>query len=260
MKWSEPLNCWICGKHADTGEHKIKKSLLTYIYGKGPYKGDNSLSHFRKDENGRDFLKELQGPNAKQIKFPKNICSQCNNVKTQPFDFAYDAFYKYLIENKSIIDDGFIDFEKVFGSNWRFEQENLYKYFLKLLGCDLDAHHLPVPDDIVNCINGIGDYRLEVEFSINLDKYLFDPYFKGLIGTGDLSYLSKDIYSNDKNSYKWSIFFSYINIDLWFDWPRYSKNNFSFRIGNKSVDLFCFSPLDNEQRIEVYKKIYGGCS
>ena len=58
------MTCWICGQVTNSKEHIIKKSDLTRIYGNGPYKGDNALSHIK---NGKQQL--IQGPNSKKIKY-----------------------------------------------------------------------------------------------------------------------------------------------------------------------------------------------
>lgn len=79
------IKCWICGKPADSAEHRIKKSDLVALYGSGPYKGADALMLIRGEKET-----PIQGPNSKHVKYEKIICCKCNNEFTQPFDLAYE--------------------------------------------------------------------------------------------------------------------------------------------------------------------------
>lgn len=83
--------CWICGKIADSSEHKIKKSNLVKLWGKGPYKGDNALLRLKNSQQDA-----IQGPDSAILKFNKNLCHNCNSTRTQPFDNAYDEFIQWF--------------------------------------------------------------------------------------------------------------------------------------------------------------------
>src|SRR5713101_1368439 len=125
------MNCWICGGSADSGEHKIKRSLLVKVFGAGPYHGPKELLHMIGGE-----IRPLKGPGAKQLKYENVICATCNNTGTQRFDNAYDAFTRYIMENCSTVAARrVVDFADAFGAEFESKQVDLYKYFVKIFGC-----------------------------------------------------------------------------------------------------------------------------
>ena len=75
-----PRSCWICGAPADSREHKIKRSDLVREFGDGPYRDDDTLIHFMDGQDPRD----LQGPNAKRLKYDPVLCGDCNSARSQP--------------------------------------------------------------------------------------------------------------------------------------------------------------------------------
>src|SRR5438094_7653973 len=104
--------CWICGAIADTGEHKVKRSLLVALHGSAPYRDDRQVSHARQGE-----VVPLRGPNAKQVKYRNVLCANCNNSRTQPFDVAFDTFAKHaLAYEEHIVRSRMIDFADVYGA------------------------------------------------------------------------------------------------------------------------------------------------
>ena len=87
--------CWICGSAATSSEHKIKKSDLIRVHGRGKEFAEASLNYLR----GDDSVVILQGPDSKWVKWPDVLCAQCNNSRTQPFDRAYDKFIEYAVNS-----------------------------------------------------------------------------------------------------------------------------------------------------------------
>ena len=158
------MNCWICGELANTGEHKIKKSLLNDIFKKNF--DIKSLQHFK---NGK--FTTLQGANSKKIQYLNSLCTICNNHKTQVFDFAFDKFFKYIKNNhKTIFKTKMIDFSVIYGNNYNLESINLFKYFVKIFGCDLRDNNLKVPIDSVDFLNNKSSrVNLTIGFSIKDD-------------------------------------------------------------------------------------------
>ena len=133
-------NCWICGKLADSAEHKIKKSDIVKINGTGSYKKGEVLLH------QDDSLIPLQGSNSKLVKYDKILCSSCNNAFTQPFDKAYECFIDYVCDNRDLVlNQRFINFKEVYSDNFADEQRNLYKYFVKSFGCKLAHYKYQIP-------------------------------------------------------------------------------------------------------------------
>lgn len=118
--------CWICQTNiADTAEHALKKSDIVRKYGKGSYQnlGEKQPIHFK---DGK--ITKLQGANSDAIKNQKDLCKQCNNSLTQPFDRTYDKFIEYVIDNyELILERRFIDFEEIYGEDFPDQQTNLFK-------------------------------------------------------------------------------------------------------------------------------------
>jgi hypothetical protein len=106
--------CGICGQPSDTSEHRIKKSDLVQQYGTGPYRGTETLMHFKA---GR--VSKVQGPDSALVKYRKDLCGQCNSSFTKPFDLAYEQFIAWTMTNdEEVLRHRVIDFEPVFGHEW----------------------------------------------------------------------------------------------------------------------------------------------
>ena len=206
------MKCWICGNQADSREHKIKKSAIVKTYSK--FFENSKILHLR---NGK--FSELQGPNSKKIKYDKTICSYCNNTKSQVFDKAHDAFFDYVQnESSQFLGKRLIDFKEVFGSDFEQQQLNLFKYFVKLLGCDLRSVNHQVPKDLSGLLDK-NHFRtaLKISFAVNEKKLWHeDP---NIFGMGIDPLLVKQISETDTRplGYRWSIFFSFIQIFFWYN-------------------------------------------
>ena len=167
--------CWICKTVADSAEHRIKKSDLVTLYGSGSYKGESAVVLIRE---GQEI--PIQGPNSKFVKYQKNLCSKCNNEFTQPFDKAYECFITYIRQNKDlIIKRRLIDFQDVYGEEFEVGQCNLYKYFVKSLGCRLSNANYPIPEDLPALLpTRPFKTRLRITFSVSEDFLLLPETVK----------------------------------------------------------------------------------
>ncbi len=208
------LNCWICGEDATSGEHKIKRSLLKKIYDQD-FK-DKQVLHYK---NGK--LSKLNGPNSKKAKFEEVICCKCNNDDTQNFDFAYDKFSNYIINNYNLINNTrMIDFSKIYGKDFPIEQTNLFKYFAKIFGCDLCENHFPVPIDVVDLLNkDFFSTRLKISFSINENFINSENPTKVVYGTGWLTTSQANIISKKEINpfYTFEIVLSYLSVNIFYN-------------------------------------------
>jgi hypothetical protein len=80
----------------------------------------------------------LENYKSKALKFPKVICINCNNILTKPHDNAFDTFVEFGLNNYNLLlENGTIDFELIYGSNWQTQRNNFYKYIAKHLGCKI---------------------------------------------------------------------------------------------------------------------------
>lgn len=137
--------CWICGDPATTAEHKIKKSDLVRVHGRGRAFSAANLSYKRSD----DSVVVLQGPDSKWVKWTDVLCAPCNNHKTQPFDRAYEELIDYAEAHRAhLLESRQLDFGAIYGGEWREKQRNLFKYFAKALGCKIAGAARPVPEDL----------------------------------------------------------------------------------------------------------------
>lgn len=201
------MKCWICGQAADSREHKVKKSIVENTY--KDFFNNSAVLHLR---NGQ-FTK-LQGPNSKKIKYEKTICAYCNNTRTQQFDEAYELFFNY-VQNQSqlILEKRMIDFKNIYGSSFESGQRNLFKYFVKLFGCDLCSVNHTVPEDLPVLL-GKTQFKtaLKITFAVNERKIdRLDPNSFGM-GINPLVANQVSRTNTTPTGYKWSVFFSFINI------------------------------------------------
>lgn len=145
-------SCWWCGAPATTEEHRIKASTLRRV----ARLQDGTVAAGKVFKKSSDYEGTLHSLNkGTQIRWRKNLCSDCNSSKSQPFDRAYDEFESFLVEH---LDEAAewerLDWRAVYGADWHEKARNLARYFGKQLGCMMASHQLPVPTDLVAFLNG----------------------------------------------------------------------------------------------------------
>ncbi|RBY95761.1 hypothetical protein DQ237_11415 [Blastococcus sp. TF02-8] len=140
--------CWWCGARADSQEHRFKHSSLRRVAdGKGPQ------NVFKKSDDYSDVLKSLS--KGSQVRWPKNLCANCNNVRSQPFDYAYDRFEEFLFAHgREMRDWERLDWSTIYGQEWQQSSTDLARYFGKQIGCMLTAQDLPVPGELIAFLDG----------------------------------------------------------------------------------------------------------
>jgi len=137
--------CWWCGGVADSREHKHKASLLRRMWGdEGLYLG----------RDGQD-LWSVPSAKSSAVKFGKTLCSKCNNVRSQPFDQAYDKFAFYVWDNARELSRATqISWVDVYGSSWEEQAQNLGRYIVKSSGCWMAENGFPPPEVFVRFLEG----------------------------------------------------------------------------------------------------------
>ncbi|MBL9187308.1 MAG: hypothetical protein JNK23_07520 [Opitutaceae bacterium] len=207
------MNCWICGNAADSREHKIKKTILTDIYGAGPYLGSRKLSH---GKNGR--ITDLQGPNSRHIKYSAVICAACNNQRTQKHDQAFEHFARYCLKNdERLLREKVIDLGDVFGVRAASSSTDMYRYFAKHLGCDLAESGFVVPADLVRLVTA-SNSTSKLRLSFALDQFpLGIPFGLGkTAGIGPLITTQRNLVTKTEHHYIWSYHFGIMRICYWY--------------------------------------------
>lgn len=157
-------NCWWCGSHNLTGEHKFKATDLTSIFGKWhETKGCSPI--LIKNEKALP----LQSPKSDRLKFNRCICADCNGNKSSSFDSSYTLFISFILKNRyEIFKNGCISLDEVYSSDFKLHYLNLLRYFCKQLACQASTAFYEVSPDIINFINGETDYLNDVKFFFEL--------------------------------------------------------------------------------------------
>lgn len=209
------MKCWICKGEATTGEHKVKKSTLKKIF-KDDFQ-NNDMLHFKNNK-----LTKIQGVDSKKIKYTSSLCSKCNNEFTQPFDRAYDIFLDFIVKNYKLINQiRIINFFDIYGNNFPIMQTNLFKYFVKILGCDLKEHGFSVPEDLVDLLDKEHfATRLKISFSINEEYLHIENPTKVRYGIGKLITSQNNLNTkNEENTwYFFEMLLSYINVNFYYNY------------------------------------------
>lgn len=246
----DEVQCWMCGSPADSAEHKFKKADLVRAHGKGPYKGDGALAHVLAGSQ-----KLIQGANSGVLKYQKNLCGNCNNAKSQPWDRAYDQLIDWVLGNETdVLRKRFIDFSQVFGSNFEDGQRNVYKYYAKSFGCRLvDAGHA-VPSDVTQLFDRSRiQTALRISFSVNEDVLILPKVDRdGFIGQSDLHAWLERSRPEQINGYQSNEHVSWFTAHFWYGINPDGACGSSWVADNQFVYLGSFEPLTPEQR-EVAK-------
>lgn len=190
--------CWWCGEKATTREHKFKHSDLRRVATKD---GARDLSNlFKRSDYHAGPLRTLK--RGDEVQWGMNLCAPCNNVKSQPFDRAYDEFLKYMfMHGDDLCERETLDWADVYGSDWQPKTANLARYFVKQFSCMMATQRLDVTQHAIDFLNGdprcpsIGlglwrDHRV-IQFHKALKRQADDPegmlHFVGLPPTYALS-------------------------------------------------------------------------
>jgi hypothetical protein len=136
------MQCWICGDDADTGEHMIKGSDLRDLFG-------HTTTHkplYRKINSEQREI--VQGPRSTKLKFKTELCSVCNNARTQQHDKSWEALSKLLRNRVDPIKPGeVIRLATAFSGGLRPGPLGVHLYFCKLTGCLVRDGSVPLETD-----------------------------------------------------------------------------------------------------------------
>lgn len=131
--------CWICGDAATTGEHMTKRSDLCSVFG-NPTQSNPLYRHDVQRRNRR-----VGSLDAKVLKSPGRICAYCNNVRTQPYDWAWEGLSEALRTWTPAIAPGrFVRTNRIFRDDTAREMLNVHLYFVKLFGCHVAGNDIPI--------------------------------------------------------------------------------------------------------------------
>lgn len=158
--------CWWCGDKATTEEHRFKHSTLRRV-GRADTGVVDPQSVFKKSDDFEGPLRSLN--KGSQVRWRKNLCARCNNQRSQPFDIAYDVFEAFVTgRGDELMSWKRLAWQDVYGPQWQPGARDLGRYFGKQIGCMLASQRLPVPDDLIEFLNG-AERCPSVCFMINLN-------------------------------------------------------------------------------------------
>jgi len=155
----------MCDNAATTGEHAHKRTDVIEMFGSGSYQ------RVVKHNFDNDTKIKIQGSNSQELKYNNNLCGNCNNQATQPYDLAYTIFAKYVRDNfyklkKSLV----INTNVVYGKrDAKKQRRNLFLYFVKAFGSQLHDKGLHVPQVLRGALFG-KNFGNTFRISICLDQ------------------------------------------------------------------------------------------
>jgi hypothetical protein len=128
-----PDLCWICRSNpANSGEHRFKASD---VRARVPDLGPDKCVFLQR---GRATNDPVISPKARILKYPKSLCTSCNDTLTQPYDLAWEKLSKHLRDNwDSIVKRGFFDLSKPFPGRTGAAALEVHLFFVKLFGCKI---------------------------------------------------------------------------------------------------------------------------
>lgn len=206
----------MCGDPATTGEHKVKRTDLERVHGRADAFRSANLNYLRSDAS----VVPLQGPNSKHVKYHRVLCGPCNSTRSQPFDHAYDTFAQYVEDRSDVLlSRRQIDFASVYGNGWREGQVNLFKYFVKALGCRIADAGKSVPNDLINFFKDrYPEKPLAICFSVHEDEIVKPKHQQTRLGIGHLVHSEgsgAEIRFASAGRYRWLL------ISYWYNWGPY---------------------------------------
>jgi hypothetical protein len=245
------LTCWICGAVADSAEHRIKKTDLVRVFGRGPYKAP-----FAPVRERQGILTPIQGPGSAVVKYAPSLCHRCNTTGTQAYDKAYDSFIVWLFANEeAVLHKRIIDFKEVYGNNFEDSQRDLFKYFVKSFGCRLISARQSVPSDLVALLAlEIFYTALKITFCVNEDFMLLPVSTRSsYIGKGDLTGFVASEAPSVLQGYAWDENISWFTVCYWYGVQPEGGTGSTWVADTQHVYLGSLSPLSPEQRADVIK-------
>lgn len=157
---------------------------------------------------------------------------------------------KYVLANEqAVVRTGVIDFQDVYGPPFAECQLNLFKYFAKMLGCDLAAHGRSVPSDVRLLLDQEHFLtRFLVRFAINEDKLLLPNASWRPLGFRDLLTTQRNLQAFDDPKYSWGLYFSSVEVSILYDWVNDGPYGAPWIANSRFLYFGRLSPLCEAER------------
>ena len=125
-----PDACCLCGDTRNlTGEHKLKRSIVSAEFGTG-----TKMAIGRFSEPG---FRYAQGPKSKLLHFESKLCAECNGARTQSADREFHSFQGLT---RDLLQKGQELSNVLSGEDYPKGSEkylNVFRYFAKILCCHI---------------------------------------------------------------------------------------------------------------------------
>jgi hypothetical protein len=133
------MECWICGQNGTTKEHLLKASDLKSEFGSVSQK--SPLFYYAEGQNSQKINSIKK---SSLVKSKALICSHCNNARTAPYDKAWEKLSTYIRNIKDLRAGKILKLNKIFPGNASIQMLNIHLYFVKLFGCVIKEHNIPI--------------------------------------------------------------------------------------------------------------------
>lgn len=162
-----------------------------------------------------------------------------------------------MVNEDALLRRRFIDFEEVYGAEWKDSQRNLYKYFAKSFGCRLVDAGTSVPQDIVELLGkSTCRTRLRLTVAVNEDILLVPKSDRnGFIGKGELLAWAPRSAPSSADSFTWNEHVSWLSTCYWYNYAPDGTYGSTWIADSKFVYLGSFAPLDEHARNELIEKV-----
>lgn len=228
--YQSPL-CCLCGNaQTPTGEHKIKASALKQEF------GQDQLVLIR-NEKLRQRTKPVQSVKSKHLKFKTRICERCNSATTQAADEEFEQFHQLASQKLKEGEELETIFEQPEYKRGSQKYLNIFRYFSKLLCCQMAESKSPIPKRLAKFVTGESDFNSlwldlqsddfyqDANSQLGIDKYAAHG---GLMTYGnEQSYAPLFYYSSlSFNSIQYSFFIQVHPIErseIRFFYPNFSR-------------------------------------
>jgi hypothetical protein len=149
-----------------------------------------------------------------------------------------------------------IDFAEVYGASFEEAQRNLFKYFVKNLGCRLADTGELVPPDLVELLpRERFTTKLKITFCVNEDILLLPAWRSDFLGKGDLVAFSAQEDPFIATSYQWNEHVSWFTVYYWYGRSPEGGLGPKWIADDQFIYLGSWSPLTPDQRAELMAKV-----
>jgi len=92
------------------------------------------------------WIKKIGSLKSDSLKWEAKLCHECNTKRTQPFDLVWEKLSAHLQNNTNgLKKNKILKLQSVFPGSVKKSMLNVHFYFLKVFGCIIQEHDVPIP-------------------------------------------------------------------------------------------------------------------